>query len=233
MRADLARPFSFYMQLEELVSAIYNDLISGTMIPASNRQFISLDQIEDECIETRATIIREWYLKSLLTKGELAVALNCVEVDCKDQNKCVCKGIPNAKLAKHFEIPALAEGLGDEAITFIGSTDRDEYYKVYFTKEATRYHQYKKRAFNKPYVYIERTLNENGKYDGWIFNAPYVKNIAIIATFKDPRQLKEYNCCTDVDYLDMGSISDEIKRRILNKKLQLYRTPLYQAPQNI
>lgn len=221
------------MQLEELVSAIYNDLVSGTFIPASNRQFISLDQLEDECIETRASIIREWYLKSLLNKGELSIALNCVDVDCKDQNKCGCKSISNIKPAKHFEIPILAEGIGDEAVIYVGSTDRDESYKVYFNKEAAKYHNYKKRNADKPYVYIERTPNENGKYDGWLFNAPYVKHIAVIAIFKDPRQLKEYNCCVDVDYLDMGSISDEIKRRILAKKIQLYRTPVYQAPQNI
>jgi hypothetical protein len=36
-------------------------------------------------------------------------------------------------------------------------------------------------------------------YDGFIFNAPLLKEISITAAFKDPRQLKKYKCCTDDD----------------------------------
>ena len=52
-----------------------------------------------------------------------------------------------------------------------------------------------------------------------------VQYIAVIGIFKDPRQLEKYNCCNDAEYLEMGAISNEIKNRILQKKIQLYRTP--------
>jgi len=39
-------------------------------------------------------------------------------------------------------------------------------------------------------VYIDTTPNANGMYDGFIFNAPLLKSISIIAIFKDPRQLE-------------------------------------------
>lgn len=217
------------MNVNQIASAIINDLFSGNLVSLSNRAMISQEQIEDECIEARCAIIKDWYLKNILNLGDMMVAINCVEVDCKDQNKCSCmSSLANAKMAKHFEIPQLMPGLGIDALAFVGSTDRSHAFKVYYNLEAIKYQQhyqkYRKRPNNKPFVYIEKTPNENGMYDCWIFDAPFVQYIAVIGIFKDPRQLEKYNCCDDIDYLEMGAISNEIKNRILQKKIQLYRT---------
>ena len=217
------------MNVNQIASAIINDLFSGNLVSLSNRAMISQEQIEDECIEARCVIIKDWYLKNMLNLGDMMVAINCVEVDCKDQNKCSCmSSLANAKMAKHFEIPQLMPGLGVDALAFVGSTDRSHAFKVYYNLEAIKYQQhyqkYRKRPNNKPFVYIEKTPNENGMYDCWIFDAPFVQYIAVIGIFKDPRQLEKYNCCDDIDYLEMGAISNEIKNRILQKKIQLYRT---------
>ena len=217
------------MNVNQIASAIINDLFSGNLVSLSNRAMISQEQIEDECIEARCAIIKDWYLKNMLNLGDMMVAINCVEVDCKDQNKCSCmSSLANAKMAKHFEIPQLIPGLGVDALAFVGSTDRSHAFKVYYNLEAIKYQQhyqkYRKRPNNKPFVYIEKTPNENGMYDCWIFDAPFVQYIAVIGIFKDPRQLEKYNCCDDIDYLEMGAISNEIKNRILQKKIQLYRT---------
>ena len=217
------------MNVNQIASAIINDLFSGNLVSLSNRAMISQEQIEDECIETRCAIIKDWYLKNMLNLGDMMVAINCVEVDCKDQNKCSCmSSLANAKMAKHFEIPQLMPGLGVDALAFVGSTDRSHAFKIYYNLEAIKYQQhyqkYRKRPNNKPFVYIEKTPNENGMYDCWIFDAPFVQYIAVIGIFKDPRQLEKSNCCDDIDYLEMGAISNEIKNRILQKKIQLYRT---------
>ena len=217
------------MNVNQIASAIINDLFSGNLVSLSNRAMISQEQIEDECIEARCAIIKDWYLKNMLNLGDMMVAINCVEVDCKDQNKCSCiSSLANAKMAKHFEIPQLMPGLGVDALAFVGSTDRSNAFKIYYNLEAIKYQQhyqkYRKRPNNKPFVYIEKTPNENGMYDCWIFDAPFVQYIAVIGIFKDPRQLEKYNCCDDIDYLEMGAISNEIKNRILQKKIQLYRT---------
>ena len=218
------------MNVNQIASAIINDLFSGNLVSLSNRAMISQEQIEDECIEARCAIIKDWYLKNMLNLGDMMVAINCVEVDCKDQNKCSCmSSLANAKMAKHFEIPQLMPGLGVDALAFVGSTDRSHTFKVYYNLEAIKYQQhyqkYRKRSNPKPFVYVEKTPNENGMYDCWIFNAPFVQYIAVIGIFKDPRQLEKYNCCNDTEYLEMGAISNEIKNRILQKKIQLYRTP--------
>ena len=217
------------MNVNQIASAIINDLFSGNLVSLSNRAMISQEQIEDECIETRCAIIKDWYLKNMLNLGDMMVAINCVEVDCKDQNKCSCmSSLANAKMAKHFEIPQLMPGLGVDALAFVGSTDRSHAFKIYYNLEAIKYQQhyqkYRKRPNDKPFVYIEKTPNENGMYDCWIFDAPFVQYIAVIGICKDTRQLEKYNCCDDIDYLEMGAISNEIKNRILQKKIQLYRT---------
>lgn len=218
------------MNVNQIASAIINDLFSGNLVSLSNRSMISQDQIEDEVIETRNAVIKDWYIKSNLNLGDMMTAINCVEVDCKDQNKCSCmSSLANAKMAKHFEIPQLMPGLGADALAFVGSTDRSHAFKVYYNLEAIKYQQYyqkyRKRYNPKPFVYIEKTPNENGMYDCWIFDAPFVQYIAVIGIFKDPRQLEQYNCCDNIDYLEMGAISNEIKNRILQKKIQLYRIP--------
>jgi hypothetical protein len=85
------------------------------------------------------------------------------------------------------------------------------------------YDKYRKRGKNKPYVYIDTTPNENGMYDCFIFGAPMIKQVSIVAIFKDPRQLENYACCSDLDDDNMSFINNEIKRRLTEKKLRYYR----------
>ena len=227
MRANLACSFLFiYMTTEQIASAVVNDLYAGNVVKLDDRNHISIEQLEDEVIDCRNTLIKEMYIKGILNLSDIFTSINCIEVDCKDQNKCSCNSsVLNPKMAKHFEIPQLLAGLGQDSIKYIGSTDRSNSFKIYYDLESTEYIKYKKNFKNKPYVYIEKTPNENGMYDGWIFNAPFIKYIAVIGVFKDPRQLKQYNCCNETDYMEVGSISDEVKNRLLNRKLNIYRTP--------
>ena len=211
------------MTVSEIAAAILNDLWGGNMIPPSNRSLLSLEQLEDEVVAERMSIIKDFYFSNRLYRNDLALAVNCVEVDCDDMNKCPCKTVPG-RITQHFEIPQLMDGLGKDAIVFIGSTDRAHSFKIYSSLEAAEYQQYKKTNKLKPYVFIDRTPNKNNRYDGWLFNAPFVKYISIAGIFKDPRDLEAFNCCESTQYLDMGSISHEIIRRLLAKKTQLYRT---------
>ena len=219
------------MELNKVASTIINDLWGGNLIPLSNRSLLSIEQVEDECIAERELIIKEWYLTGQLSKNDVAVAVNCIAVDCADPNKCPCETLPGSQTMQHFEIPALVGGLGRDSIVYVGSTDRTVPFRFYYNLNSIKYQKYRKRDSKRPYVYIERTPNVNGMYDGWIFNAPLVKHIAVIGVFKDPRQLVQYNCCDTTDYLDLGPVSSEIIRRILAKKSSLYRTASIPATQ--
>ena len=182
---------------------------------------LSLEQLEDEVIECREAIIKEWYLKGLLKPHDLMLSINCINVDCADPAKCC--NTSSGKSQAHFEIPVLMNDLGVDAVYWIGTIDKEERYDVYYSLDPLKYRKYKKRGANKPYVYIDKTPNENGMYDGWVFNAPFVKMISITAIFKDPRQLEMFNCCAKNDFLEMGSVTSEIKRRLTEQKLRYYR----------
>lgn len=208
------------MEIDKVTSAIYNDVVAGLSGMNANPN-ISFEQLEDEVIETRETIIKEWYLKGILKPHDLMLALNCIEVDCADPAQCCVTSSGTSDL--HFEIPVLMNDLGSDSIEWLGTIDKKQRYDVYYSLDGLKYRKYKKRGADKPYVYIQTAPNQNGMYDGWIFNAPFVKNISILAIFKDPRQLEEFNCCDRHEFLELGSVSNEIKRRLVEQKLRYYR----------
>ena len=209
------------MEISKIASSVWNDIEAGLSGMNANPN-LSLEQLEDEVIEMRETVVKEWYLKGILKPHDLMLAINCISVNCDDPAQCPCNG-GSGKSELHFEIPVLMNDLGSSAIEWIGTIDREERYDVYYTLDALKYRKYKKRGADKPYVYIQKAPNANGKYDGWIFNAPFVKKISIIAVFRDPRQLAEYDCCNKSEYLELGSVSNEIKRRLTEQKIRYYR----------
>jgi hypothetical protein len=89
-------------------------------------------------------------------------------------------------------------------------------------------HKYRKRGKNKPYVWIDTTPNEKGLYDCYVFNAPLLKSVSIIAIFKDPRQLGLFKCCQENRDYNITFIDNEVKKRLVEKKIRYYRN--YASP---
>jgi hypothetical protein len=151
------------MELSKIASAVYNDVMAA-LSGVNTNPVMSFEQLEDEVIEKRLFIIKQLYAKNLLKPEDLMIALNCIPVDCVDPAKCNCsKGSHKSEL--HFEIPQLITDLGSDAISYVGSLDRKVPFKVYFDPNLAQTHQYKRRGSKSPYVYIERTPNENNMYD--------------------------------------------------------------------
>lgn len=217
------------MTLDKIVSAIYSDLYSGTAGFNANPT-ISIEQLEDEVVEKRQGVIIDLFAKNLLKLEDLAVSLNCIEVDCDNMVKCdSCdKGALVVKNQAHFEIPQLLTTLGEGAVIYIGSADGTIPYRVYFSMESTKANQYRRRGNKEPFVFVDATPNANQMCDCWLFNAPFAKQLKVTAVFKDLRQLEEFTCCRDFDYLDFGIISDEVKNRVKKDKFAFYRENLSQ-----
>ena len=224
------------MNIEQLASAIVNNVYAGLSGLNNSNVALSVEQLEDEVVAMREEIIIEWWKKGILQKGDLLTALNCVVVDCKDPTKCsACDRPYNGSFGHselHFEIPPTLTGIGLDAIAFVGSADREFQYKVYTNPVQAKYHKYRRRSHNRPYVYIETTPNENGMFDGWIFNLPFVKQITVIGIFKDPRQLEKIGCDGNCDNANgsFGSISHEIEERLTKEKI-FYHRQLLMPPQ--
>lgn len=210
--------------LNKLSSAIYNDIIAGLSGLSSNPR-ISMEQLEDDIIDERLTIIKEYAIKGLVPYKDLYTSITCLEVDCKPIEKCGICGI-GSKFKQteipHVEIPQIVNDLGSLAVDYFGTIDRETPFKVY-TDISYQYHKYDRWIGRKPYVYIDTTPNENNMYDCYLFNVPLLKTVTIIAVFKDPRQVLGFSCCNNGDVINFNSIANDIKRRLTEKKVRWYR----------
>lgn len=219
-----------YNQIEKLASAIRNDVVGGLRGYHTNMS-MNLEQLMDEIVDERLQILKEYSLKGVLPVKDLYLSINCIPVDCKDLERCRCNGQDDCLTpTAHFEIPQIVNDYGALSIDYIGSSDRQNPFIYYTSSTAYRYHKYRKRGKNKPYVWIDTTPNENGMYDCFVFNAPLLGQVSITAIFKDLRQLSNYECCTELKDDNMTFINNEIKKRLIEKKIRYYRAL---APQNL
>lgn len=210
------------MQLDKLASAIRNDILGGLKGYHSNLS-MSLDQLKDDIIDERLQIIKEYSLKGIIPEKDLYLSINCIPVDCENIERCNCKEIECGTPTAHFEIPQIVNDYGEQSIDYIGSVDRQNPFIYYTSSSAFKYHKYRKRGKNKPYVWIDTTPNKNGMLDCFVFNAPLLSQVSVSAIFKDIRQLDQYDCCTENQDDNMSFINNEIKKRLVYKKLMFYR----------
>ena len=212
-----------YNQIEKLASAIRNDVVGGLRGYHTNLS-MSLEQLMDEIVDERLQILKEYSLKGVLPVKDLYLSINCVPVDCKDLERCRCAGQDDCLTpTAHFEIPQIVNDYGSLSIDYIGSTDRQNPFIYYTSSTAYRYHKYRKRGKNRPYVWIDTTPNENGMYDCYVFNAPLMKTITMVAMFKDLRQVEELGCCNEDLANQYSWIDEEIQKRIVQQKVNIYR----------
>lgn len=210
-----------YNQIEKLASAIYNDIVGGLKGYHSNFS-VSMEQLEQDVVDERLQVLKEYSLKGVLPLRDLYISINCIPIDCKSLDKCRCGGNEHPTL--HFEVPQIVNDYGNLSIDYIGSTDKQFPFIYYTSPIAFRQHKYRKRGKNKPIVWIDTTPNENGMYDCFVFNAPLLKTVSISAIFKDLRQLDNYSCCTELQDNNMSFIDNEVKKRLVQKKIQFYRS---------
>lgn len=212
------------MILDKLASAIRNDIVGGLRGYHTNLS-MNLEQLKDDIVDERLQIIKEYQLKGILPISDLLLAINCIPVDCKDVAKCSkCESLNLGKPQAHFEIPQLLNDYGIQAVQYIGSVDKQHPFIVYTGASFSLYHKFRKRGKNRPYVWIDTTPNENGHYDCYVFNAPLLKYISVVAIFKDPRQLCDFDCQGNSEKDDNFSwINNEIKKRLTEKKIRYYR----------
>jgi hypothetical protein len=156
-------------------------------------------------------------MQNAIPKKDLMFAINCIELDCKSLDKC-CVDNPYDEIVAHFEIPQIVNDFGGEAIEYIGATNKQLKFKVY-TSHNFKYHKYKTRGAKRPYVYIDTTPNENGYYDAYVFNAPFLERLSVVAIWKDPRDLENFGCCNMTEVDNLTWIDQEIKQTLTAKKL--------------
>lgn len=224
-----------WTSIRKMADAIANDVRSGLRGYHQNMS-MSIEQLEEEIVQMRLSVIKEYMLKGILPVQDLLVSINCIPVDCDSLDKCGCNASNcGSDPMAHFQIPQLLFDYGlKKSIYYLGTTDKQNPFIVY-TKPFNiikTIQKYRKRGKNKPWVYIDVTPNQDGLLDCYIFNAPLIKQISIMAIFKDPRQLEDYQCdCSSEDNLNRETQMDNnfnfldtvIKDKLTKQKLYYYR----------
>lgn len=219
--------------IKKLADAIKNDVVSGLRGIHQNMS-MSDEQLEWEVVNTRLAIIKEYMIKGILPIDDLLYSVNCIPVDCDTLDKCPCDRRSCGEPTAHFQIPQVLFDFGlNKAIKYIGSTDRTIPFLVYTQSldKVNQYQQYRKRGKTKPWVYLDTTPNKDGWIDGYIFNAPLIKQLSVTAVFKDPRELEEFNCgCEggEPNVENLTFIDSLVKDKLVREKLLFYRQ--YAAP---
>jgi len=214
------------MTLEQLTSAVYNNIVTGLKGTNVNVP-VTHEHIEDSIISERLLIIKEYMVKGLLPRKDLLVSIPCISLNCYPIEKCPssCGAQKTGTTYLHFEIPQIIQDFGEEAIEYIGSKDRMNPFKVY-TDNSHMYNRFRTRRSTRPYVWIDTTPNSDNMYDGYIFNAPMMKDLTAIIIPKDPRQLAYYSCCSqDLDYFSF--FAADLEKRVSEKFLRYYRQIVY------
>ena len=217
------------MYIDKLASQIKNDILSGLKGYHQNLG-LNIEQLKDECVNTRLVIIKEHYGKGILSIKDLLLAINCVEVDCQSLERCSCSISEEDTLVSHFQIPQIISDFGKQAIEYIGSTDRKNHFQVITSLSELETRKYRKRGKNKPYVWIDYSPNNEGMLDCFLFNAPFVEQISVVGVFKDPRQVERYQCCKNSDNFNLTGSDDNVsyltqlvKERLTEEKIKYYR----------
>ncbi len=215
------------MYIEKLASQIRNDVVSGLRGYHQNLS-MNIDQLQDEIVACRLSIINELHSKGIAPIDDLLMAINCVDVDCESLERCSCgKKSDGDTITAHFQIPQLVTTYGTQAIKYLGATDRQNKFTIVTSLSELQTIKYRRRGLNKPYVWIDLAPNADGMLDCFLFNAPFVRQVSIVAVFKDPRQLNKYKCCNldDLNGPDVNNsfIDQLIKDKLTKEKLYYYR----------
>ena len=226
-----------WTSIRRLADAIVNDIRSGLRGYHQNMS-LSVEQLEEEIVQMRLAVIKEYQLKGVLPIDDLLMSLNCVPVDCDTLDKCKCRGTVCGEPTAHFQIPQVLFDFGlGSSIKYIGSSDKQHPFLVYTRPidKIKTYQKYRKRGKNKPWVYVDVTPNGDGLIDCYIFGAPLIKQVSVVAVFKDPRQLEEYQCNCDGNNQETSTMADNnlnfldivIKDRLTQQKIRYYRQLAY------
>lgn len=208
----------------KLASSIYNDLHGG-LKGLSNEWTLSIEQLEDDIADLRLKLIQDKIESDIRNKKKYATALKCIKVDCQPIDNCECfeSTLPGDPLP-HFQIPVPLMDSYNMAIIYIGTTDMSEPFAVYTDFDQIRAMKHRRIKMRRPYVFLSIAPNKNGFLDGYIFNAPYIQQLTVVAVFKDIRKYLDEYCCEFTD--NSENLNSEIAASIIQIKSQLYQTQL-------
>lgn len=207
-----------------LASAVFNNVQAG-LVGYTSTISLPMEQIEDAVVQEYLLLLKKYSIKNMIPRRDLFDKIDCIQIDCESMDQC-CSGEHYSDPVAHFQIPPIVNDFGEQAVAFIGTIDKEIKFKVYFNSNY-RFHKYQYRGKEKPYVYISPGVNENGYQDCWLFNAPMLEKVSIIALFRDPRVVEKYmkknGCCARSEVESISWLESELVDSLTQKYLMYYR----------
>jgi len=190
------------MTANEISSTIRNrvyDALTGNIADQS----LSTDQLYDEIDLVRADFVNKYAMTSKLNTKYLLQSIDNLELNCTSlaYTECCDAFRHCSDEVPAVEIPALLATPDDSAIEYLGLTNKQEKFSVYFSTTDIDNHKYRIKTAKRPYVFVDTTLNANNKYTLYFFNMGShnpLKYVSIRAMFTLPSSVMPY----DFNYLD-------------------------------
>jgi hypothetical protein len=190
------------MTANELASAIKNRIYDGLSGIISD-QSISSAQLMDEIDLARADFVNKYAMSSKLNTKYLLQSLDNLEIKCTSlayADACDEFRFMNDEVPA-LEVPPLLATPDDSAIEYLGLTNKQEKFSVYFSTSDIANHRVRIKTAKRPYVWVDTTLNTNGMNTLYFFNMGKfnpLKYVSMRAIFNHPATV----AMLDPDYAD-------------------------------
>lgn len=73
--------------INKLASAIYNDIVAG-LVGITSSPTISFEQLEQDVIDERLQILKEYSLKNIIPIKDLILPIRCITLNKESIDKC-------------------------------------------------------------------------------------------------------------------------------------------------
>ena len=225
------------MTANELASAISNRVYDGLSGLVSN-QSISLRQLIDEIDLARADFVNKYSMTSKLNTKYLLQSLDNLEIKCTSlayADECDEFRFMNEEVPA-LEVPPLLATPDDSAIEFLGLTNKQEKFAVYFSTSDIANHRVRIKTASRPYVWVDTTLNTNGMNTLYFFNLGKfnpLKYVSIRAIFNTPSTVAMFDPgYADREYAAPAHMQMAILDAVTEKYIRYYRQMNAQAQPN-
>ena len=176
------------MSLNQITSAIMNNIVQG--LKGVTNISIPQGQVEHEVILAVNSYIKE---VSPFELQHYYQKIKCLKLECKDISDCC--DIKSGQTVLWTEIPKLTILNNGKPIRFAGSIDYKRPFHVYYDIQDANKHKYNLVTKTEPYIWVDLSLNSNGRHSVWLFNVKLIKHITLEAIVANPLDISEYSCC--------------------------------------
>jgi len=223
------------MTANELASAIKNRIYDGLSGIISD-QSISTDQLFDEIDLVRADFVNKYAMGSKLNTKYLLQSLDNLEIKCTSlayTDACDAFRFSNDAVPA-LEVPALLATPDDSAIEYLGLTNKQEKFAVYYSTSDIINHKVRIRTAKKPFAWVDTTLNTNGMNTIYFFNMGShnpLKYVSLRAIFNHPSAVMLYDTgYEDREYAAPAHMQMAILDTVTEKYIRYYRQ-MHTVPQ--